>query len=296
MILENSSNSGEWSMNKQKIGALMISFFIFMFLLLCLGGVLLWLAQRYSPLAPDPTEREIVLLPDLKWRAYDRLRGEVQDLVGQFRWQMEKPGREPAALTFGEQGLLAEEGKEALRIELAERQALLTEEIKLRRRLIDLEINSRLQQRKNHTAYLLKKAEEERRQQQATELADFQRQKEKEYSIKLAALRFKMEIPDLTSADRSRLAAEVAALEEELAALIEDQSETFQQELAQYVAAQQQAALVELEAYRRQLEAEGNARFDREQRELEEEFNAWLQRNEAVQALLTESIKEKVIF
>lgn len=284
-------------MNKKKTGALFKTFiFSLTVFLLLLGGTKFWLARRNSQGAPDQTEREIILLPELKWGAYNRFLGEVQNLSRKFQWRIEKPGRESGVLFFGEEGLPAAEMKKALQVELAERRALLTEELKLRRRLIAKEIDSRVQQRKNHDDYLIQQAIEERRRQQAVEIADFQRQKEKEYSIKLAALRFKMEIPDLTAAERSRLAAEVTALEQELAAVIKQKADAHQQELMQFAEARQQAAAVELEAYRRKLEAEGEERFDREQQRLEEEFNLWLQRNEAVQALLAETSEEKVLF
>ncbi|NLY90031.1 MAG: hypothetical protein GX081_00285 [Firmicutes bacterium] len=283
-------------MNKQKAGALWKTFFFsLVFLLLLAGGTKFWLARR-DPGAP-PEEREIILLPELKWGSYDRFLGEAQKLSRRFQWRVEKPGGESSVLSDPAEELPAGEMREALQVELAERRALLTEELQLRRRLIAKEIDSRIQQRKNHDEYLLQQAIEERRRQQAVEMADFQREKEKEYATRLAALRFKLEIPDLSAAERSRLAAEVTALEQELAAVIQQKVEAHQQELEQFAEARREATAVELEAYRRELEAEGKERLDREEQSLKEEFNRWVQRNEeAVQALLAETSEEKVLF
>jgi len=283
-------------MNKKKIGALFKTiFFSLTFLLFLLGGFKFWLARRNSQTTLTQAEREIILLPELKWEAYDRFR-EAENFFRKFQWRIEKPGRESSVLTLEEEGSPNEEMEKTLRVELDERRALLAEELKLRRRLIAKEIDSRVQQRKNHEDYLIKQAIEERRRQQAAEIAEFQRQKEKEYSVKLAVLRFKMEIPDLTEGERSRLAAEITALEQELTAVINQKAEAYQQELQQYADTRRQAAAAELEAYRRKLEAEGKERFIREQQKLEEEFNTWLQRNEAAQALLGENSAEKVLF
>lgn len=262
--------------------------------LLLVGGIRFWLAPKHTQ--GTRGEKEIMLLPELKWESYDRFCKEGQKLFQQYKWGTEKPGKESSDPAWGKDGLPAAGMAEAFQVELAERQALIAEELQLRRRLIEEEIESRLRQRQNHDDYLIRQATEERRRQQTLEFADFRRGKEKEYARKLANIRFKLELPDLAADEKSRLAAEVTALEKELAAVLAGKAEAQRKELEQFVKARQEAAAAEREAYRRKLEAEGRERLDREAQKLEEEFNAWLQQSGSDQAFRAETSEEKVLF
>lgn len=237
-----------------------------------------------------------MLLPELKWESYNRFLGEVQNLSRQWKWGFERPGAEGGALSREEEESPVGGMEEAFRLELAQRRMLLDEELQLRRQMIAGEMESRLRQRKNHEDYLIRQALEERRRQQTAEFADFKREKEKEYAIKLANFRFKLEIPDLSDEEKSRLTKEIAALEEELAAVLAEKEKACREELEQLAKSRQEAAAAALAAYRRELEAEGQARFVREQQRLEAEFNAWLQQRGANQAFWSETSEEKVLF
>lgn len=271
-------------MNKKNNGALLK--YLVLVITVFLFGLSLWFYRR-SPEVAAP-ESEIVLLPELTWGSYDRINQGIQSLSQKINWQMELPGRENLELSPGNKGLLEETLSEALRMELAERQALLAEELELRRRLIDMKIDRLVQQKRNQKDYLIKQAMEEQRLQQAAELADFRRQKEKEYSSKLATLHFQMETPDLDLQVKSRLTAELSKLKKELAEAITKKSAALKQALELFATRRQEAAAVELETYRRTLEAEGKNEFIREQQALEGEFSAWVRENEGVEQFLME--------
>lgn len=273
-------------MNKSKIGALLK---IFGLTMLIIALVVLGFCYYTKTNKVIVAETELVLLPELKWGSYERVTQELQSLSRKFHWQLETPGQEASITAPAEKGLPAEALSAALRRELAERQALLADELKLRRRLIEMEIESRVQQRQNQDQHVLQETVEEERRRQAAELADFRRQKEKEYSSKLATLYFKLEIPDLAIQERSRLATEISALEKELAQTVKKKSETLVEELKRFENKRRQEAAVELQAYRRRLEAEGEEVFNREQQALEAEFNAWVDQNGAISEFLTES-------
>ncbi|HBL35909.1 MAG TPA: hypothetical protein DDZ55_03775 [Firmicutes bacterium] len=162
---------------------------------------------------------------------------------------------------------------EALRLEFDQRQALLADELRLRRRLLEMKIDNQVKQKQNQNDYRIKQSLEEKSRQQAAALADFQQQKEKEYSSKLATLYFQLELPELALDERTRLLTEITALKQELAESINQKSAALKLEEEQFATAQRQAATAELAAYRKKLEIEGEAEFRREQQELRAEFS-----------------------
>lgn len=278
-------------MNKKTNRAL-LNFFVLM--LIVSIGVGFWSYHRKSKLAT--IETEIILLPELKWGSYRQITQAIQSLPRKLCWQLERPGRKASVLSPVENGLLEDAVDAALRIELAQREALLAEELQLRRRLIEMKIDRLVYQKRNQTDYLIKQALTEKRQEQAAELADFRRQKEKEYSSRLATLHFKMEMPDLSPEVKARLAAEVAALQEELRAEIDQKATALEEALVDIAAAQQEKAARELEIYRQSLEAEKAQEYLQEKAELVAEFWAWVRENEEVERFLPEDLEYKGIY
>ena len=275
-------------MNKKTKSALLKFFGLMLAVII---GVGFWSYHRNSEVAAPETE--IIILPELKWGSYRRITQAIPDWPPKLCWRLERPGRETSVLSPVENGLLEEAVHAALRLELAQREALLAEELQLRRRLIEMKIDRLVHQKRNQEEYLIKQALEEKRQEQAAELADFRRQKEKEYSSRLATLHFKLEMPDLSSEAKSRLAAEVSALQVELNAEVNQKAAALEEALADFAAARQEAAARELETYRQRLEAEKDQEYLQEKKELEAEFWAWVRENEGVERFLSEDLEYK---
>lgn len=263
------------------MSALLKKIFITLVIIVCLAVAGFWFVRTSTEVAVPETEREIVLLPELKWGSYGRFTREIQNLRENFCWRVETPGGERSFLAQKKKGLPTETFDEALQLEFAHRQALLADELRLRRRLIEMKIDNRVKQKQNQNNYRIKQALEEISQQQAAELADFQRQKEKEYSSKLATLYFQLELPDLAVEERSSLETKISALKQELAESINDKALALNQEQTQFAIAQRQAAAAELTAYRKKLQIEGEAEFLHEQQELEAEIFEKMAKNES---------------
>ncbi|HHW12532.1 MAG TPA: hypothetical protein GXX33_05975 [Firmicutes bacterium] len=262
---------------------------LFVLILAVFIGVGCWFYYRSSQVVAPETE--IILLPELKWGSYRQITQAIQDLPRKLQWRLERPGQEAGVFSPAGDGLGEERGQAVLRLELAQREALLAEELQLRRRLLTMKIDRLVHQKRNQDEYLIKQALEEKRQEQAAELADFRRQKEKEYSSKLATLHFKMAMPDLSPEAKSSLAAEVAALQAELRAEVQQKEASLAAALADYAVAQQEASARELERYRRRLEAESEQEYQREKKELEAEFWAWVRENDGVERFLAENLE-----
>ncbi len=275
-------------MNK-KTNSVLLKFFVLM--LTVIIGVGFWSYHRKSEVVAPETG--IILLPELKWGSYRQIKQALQRLPRKLDWRLERPGREASVLSPIENGLLEETVDAALRLELAQREALLTEELQLRRRLIEMKIDRLVYQKRNQNEYEIKQALEEKRQEQTGELADFRREKEKEYSSRLATLHFKMEMPDLLPEAKSRLDAEVAALQAELKAEVQQKAAALEEALVDFAAVRQEAAARELETFRQSLEAEKEEEYLREKEELEAEFWAWVHENEGIERFLAEDSEYK---
>jgi hypothetical protein len=259
-------------MMKVNMSALLKKIFITMVIIVCLTVVGFWFVRTYTEVAVPETEREIILLPELKWGSYGHFTREIQNLRQKYRWQVETPGWKRGFLLQKKKGLPTETMDGAMQLELTQRQALLADELKLRRRLLEMKIDNQVMQKQNQDKYRIKQALEEKSRQHAAELVDFQRQKEKEYSSKLATLFFQLELPDLALDERLRLETEITVLKQELAEAINQKALDLNREEAQFATALRQAATTELTAYRRKMEIESETEFLREQQELEAEF------------------------
>ena len=236
-------------------------------------------------------ETEIILLPELKWGTYRQITQAIQGLPSKLPWRLEPPGQEAGPFPPVGEGLGGEQDQAVFRFELAQREALLAEELQLRRRLLAMKVDRLVHQKRNQADYLIQQALEEKRQEQAAEMADFRRQREKEYSSQLANLHFKMAMPDLSPEAKSRLAAEIVALQEELKAEVQRKEAALAAALADLAAAQQEAAARELETYRRKLEAESEQEYQQEKKELEAEFWAWVRGNGGAGRLSAEHLE-----
>jgi hypothetical protein len=268
-------------MMKVNMSALLKKIFITMVIIVCLTVVGFWFVRTYTEVAVPETEREIILLPELKWGSYGHFTREIQNLRQKYRWQVETPGWKRGFLLQKKKGLPTETMDGAMQLELTQRQALLADELKLRRRLLEMKIDNQVMQKQNQDKYRIKQALEEKSRQHAAELVDFQRQKEKEYSSKLATLYFQLELPDLAVEERSSLETKISALKQELAESINDKALALNQEQTQFAIAQRQAAAAELTAYRKKLQIEGEAEFLHEQQELEAEIFEKMAKNES---------------
>lgn len=274
-------------MNEKKKGTLLKSLVFALALFLVGGG--LWSYRKATE--EGPLVAEIILLPELNWGSYGQIAPAMQSLFQKLGWQLEPPGREKSLPSPVDNGLLEAALEDALRLELAQRQELLAEELHLRRRLIEMKIDRLVQQKRNQEEHLIKQALAEKRQQHAAELADFRRRKEREYSSRLATLHFNMAIPDLTPEAKSRLATEVSLLKQELKAAIDEKAAVLEEAFQQFAAGRQEEAALELETYRRRLEAEGEKEYLQEKQELEAEFWAWIRENEGVEQFLPEDLE-----
>ena len=255
------------------MSALLKKIFISLAIIVCLVVVGFWLDRTSSKVAAPEGERETVLAPELEWGSYGRFIQEMQNLRQKVQWQLEIPGQVSSVPPSEGKGLSTATVDEALRLEFDQRQALLADELRLRRRLLEMKIDNQVKQKQNQNDYRIKQSLEEKSRQQAAALADFQQQKEKEYSSKLATLYFQLELPELALDERTRLLTKITALKQELAEAINQKSAALKLEEEQFATAQRQAATAELAAYRKKLEIEGEAEFRREQQELKAEFS-----------------------
>ena len=152
-----------------------------------------------------------------------------------------------------------------------------------------LEIEGKVELKRNQARALLQEAIAAKKREQAKELNDFQEKKEKDYSLKLISLYFKAEIPDLSPEERSLLAEERSALEAKLAAEIEAKRQELAEELEAFTAQQKLMAEEELVIYRQSLEREGQKRFLEEKDQLEQEFSEWKAKRQSELGLSAET-------
>ncbi|NLW55534.1 MAG: hypothetical protein GX050_02740 [Firmicutes bacterium] len=236
-------------------------------------------------------EEGAAALPVLEWGSYAELPQEIKRWGQTFFWEITRPGRKSSQL-LGK----AEEFSPSLarartlfQAELTERQALLAEAVTRREEQMILEIEGKVELRRNQARYLLQEAVAEKKREQAKVLAEFQERKEEEYSLKLISLYFKAEIPDLSPEERSLLAEEISALELKLAAEIEAKQQELEGELQTFTAQQKQRAEEELAIYRQSLQSEGQKRFLQEKNQLEQEFFEWKAKRQSELGLSAET-------
>ncbi len=256
--------------------------------------VLGWRANRFVPQeTTDLREAEDLTAsrPALEWQSYGKLASEIRRWVQSFRWVITRPGGEDAQPP-GETGEFSPSlvrVRALFQAELAERQALFEEAVKRREEQMKLEIEGKVELKRNQARALLQEAIAAKKREQAKELNDFQEKKEKDYSLKLISLYFKAEIPDLSPEERSLLAEERSALEAKLAAEIEAKRQELAEELEAFTAQQKLMAEEELVIYRQSLEREGQKRFLEEKDQLEQEFSEWKAKRQSELGLSAET-------
>lgn len=264
-------------MNKTRTNGLLLLGLVFGMLVAALLSLRAGLFTKQEQVGLGAEEGETLLLPELEWGSYTQLSKKVKRWGQSFSWTMPKPGSEkrlPFEKTNNPSPSISQ-ARAVYQAELAERQALFTEAAKRREEQMELEIEGKVEQRRNQGRYAIKEAVAGKKREQAEVLTDFQGKKEEDYSLKLVSLHFKAKIPDLSPEEKLLLTEEISALEQELAAEIEAKRQELERELQSFAAHHKQVAEDELEAYRQSLQVEGKKRYLHEKEQLEQEFFEW---------------------
>lgn len=191
------------------------------------------------------------------WKTYRRA---LQRFTSFFSFSQKRPAvetgephREPGE-PAGEDGLTDFKGQL-----LAEKERLAAETLKRLEETLRLEIQEKLDLEKSRLQQLTEEAIRKKEEEYAGKLAEYRREIEEKHKARLADLRFRLQLPDLSAEEKERIQGEIRAEEQRITEEIKAKTGEVQAELAAF-AEEQQAAIEEmLEKYRRRLWREGRA-------------------------------------
>ncbi len=207
---------------------------------------------------------------DVDWKTYRRA---LQRFTGFFSFfqkqpvvETGEPNRDPGE-PAGDDGLTA--FAEQL---LAEREGLTAETLKRLEETLRLEIQEKLELEKNRLLRLMEEAIKKKEEECAEKLAEYRREIEEKHKARLANLRFRLQLPDLSVEEKERIQEEIRAEEQRITEEIKAKTGEVQAELAAFTKQQQATVEEMLEKYRRRLWREGRAWLRKEAERLGRDF------------------------
>lgn len=230
--------------------------FIFLSALILLGGIISFKSGIREELSPSSRLEEFLTArEDADWKAYRRA---FQKVTGFFTSFLRRPETETEQPNLWEP--IEDHGLTGFyRQVLAEKKTLTVETLKRLEENLQLEIEEKLRQEKSRLQYISGEAIKRREEDCADKLADYRRTIEEKHKARLADLRFRLCLPDLSAEEEQRLTEGIQVEEKRITGEIDVKAEELRAELAAYKEEQKAAVEERLEQYRRQIWAEGMA-------------------------------------
>lgn len=116
-------------------------------------------------------------------------------------------------------------------------------------------------------------AEEQRRYKE--KLIDYKNQVEMEFSLRIANIEFKLNVPGLSQEEKQALENEALEIKRTMQGLLQAKDAEYARELNAFVEQRQSEAKIKLEKYLGELQADAHRRMEIQQKKLRQEFQDW---------------------
>ncbi|NLW10333.1 MAG: hypothetical protein GX036_10845 [Firmicutes bacterium] len=226
--------------------------------MILLGGTLFFNPGIGEDLLPSGSLQEFFASrQDADWKTYRRALQRVTAFFSFFQ-------KQPAVETGESQRVPGEpagdDGFAGFQREIfAEKDKLTAETLKRLEEALRLEIEAKLRQEKKRLQQMAEEAIGKKQEEYAEKLAVHHREIEEKHKARLADLRFRLQLPDLSAEEKKRIEEEIRVVEQQITREIKAKTGELQAELAVFAKGQQAAVDEQLDEYRRRLWREGRA-------------------------------------
>ena len=206
---------------------------------------------------------------DTDWKTYRRA---LQRFAGFFSFFQKRPAAETGDQEWEPGEPAEDEGLAAFERQLqAEKEKLTAETLKRLEEALRAEIQEKVRQEKSRLQQLAGEAISKKQDECAERLAGHRREIEEKHKARLADLRFRLQLPDLSAEEKERIEREIRAEEQKITQEIKAKTGEVQAELVAFTKEQEAAVEEMLEEYRQRLWQEGRMWLRKEAERLGQE-------------------------